>query len=518
MQNQDGNSRPEPLSHLRRRAEAVIDKAVQPEKVAGTLEDMQRLIAELHIHQIELEMQNEELRQAQSQLATEREKYVDLYNFAPVAYVTVDDNDIIIDLNHAAAELLEHEFRFMEGRPITSHLTPDSLQTYFEHRQFTLESRSAQTCQLTIRRRDGTKAVVQARTVALNPSADTRQLWRTVLTDITALKEAEEALRLKDRAMETSINALAISNLDGKITYVNPAFLTLWGHENIQTVIGQPVSAFWEFEEDAEEIVQALMRDGGWMGERNALRKNGSIFIAQISASLVTNEAHKPTCMMASFIDITERKYAEQALKRSLEEKEVLMKELQHRTKNSLNVVASLLSMEKNGLKDKHSQEIFDSTERRIHSIAAVYDQLYRSGSLDKINLHTYIQQLTDDLHDSYFPISGLVSIETQLEPIQLDLKRALPLGLILNELITNALKYAFPNGRTGKIHMELTQVNESISLCITDNGVGMDCTAKLESGSGMGLRLVKMLSAQLNGSFSLECEGKTMACVCFPV
>lgn len=156
------------FSNLRRQALKLLSERRLTEPKITSIEDARRLIAELQVHQIELELQNDELRRTQEQLAWEREKYADLYNFAPVAYFTLDERDIILDLNLNAAELLGNERKYLIGHPIAPYLTPDSFQKFIETRQAALETKLPQGCDLTIRRRKGSESHVHARTVALD--------------------------------------------------------------------------------------------------------------------------------------------------------------------------------------------------------------------------------------------------------------------------------------------------------------------------------------------------------------
>ena len=202
--------------------------------------------------------------------------------------------------------------------------------------------------------------------------------------------------------------------------------------------------------------------------------------------------------------DITRRKQAEDALRQALADKDMLMRELQHRVKNSLNMAISLLALEEDNLTDERSRAIFASTRARITSMSAVYEQLYRTGGIDQIDLLPYIHNLCAGLSESYLSASNSVNIDPRLENIQLDVKRALPLGIILNELVTNALKYAFPTPKKqGIIRVELARANEEVHLTVADNGVGLP-EGQPHSG-GLGLELVRMLSRQIGGSFALE-------------
>ncbi|MFQ5814366.1 MAG: PAS domain S-box protein, partial [Anaerolineae bacterium] len=146
-------------------------------------------------------------------------------------------------------------------------------------------------------------------------------------TDITERKRVEEALRIRDWAIESSINAIAMADLEGSLTYVNPSFLKLWGYGDDKEVLGRPAVEFWQMKEKAAEVVKALRERGGWMGELVGMKKDGSLFDVQLLASMVTDEAGKPIRMMSSFVDITERKRAEEALKEYSERLEEMVEE-----------------------------------------------------------------------------------------------------------------------------------------------------------------------------------------------
>ena len=216
----------------------------------------------------------------------------------------------------------------------------------------------------------------------------------------------------------------------------------------------------------------------------------------------------RPLRVIGTHTDITERKCVEEELRQALAEKDILMRELQHRVKNSLMIAASMINLEEAGLADERARMVFASVQSRINAMAAVYEQLYRTNGIDRISLVWYIRQLVAGLSQSYISKSGLVNIKTQLEETQLDLKRALPLGIILNELITNALKHAFPPGSTtperpGTILVELSRSGDRANLRVADNGVGIPAE-KLRNG-GTGLELVKMLTRQIGGSFEID-------------
>ncbi|MGQ9572300.1 MAG: PAS domain S-box protein [Dehalococcoidia bacterium] len=144
-----------------------------------------------------------------------------------------------------------------------------------------------------------------------------------VTRDISERKKAEEELKTKDTAIASSINAIALADLNGDLSYVNPAFLRMWGYEDGSEVLGRPAIKFWKVEEEALEVVEALRNRGSWIGELAAVRKDGSTFYVQLSANMVTDEGGKPICMIASFVDISERKRMEEERERLYAELEV---------------------------------------------------------------------------------------------------------------------------------------------------------------------------------------------------
>lgn len=206
--------------------------------------------------------------------------------------------------------------------------------------------------------------------------------------------------------------------------------------------------------------------------------------------------------------NISECLQVEDALRQALVEKDALMREFQHRVKNSLAIVTSMIAMQEMSLNNEQDRAILTNIRSRIEAISAVYEQLYSSGGIDQINLRHYMLSLVEGLSRSYISAPGAVGIETQLDDIQFDIKRAMPLGLILNELVVNALKYAFPAGTTptggqGVIRVELSSTNDYINLCVTDNGVGFPAGEK--PCTGTGFELIRMLTRQLNGTLSIE-------------
>ena len=216
-------------------------------------------------------------------------------------------------------------------------------------------------------------------------------------------------------------------------------------------------------------------------------------------------------------IEVGERKTAEEQVRTSLQEKEVLLKEIHHRVKNNLQIISSLLSLQANRVTDVHTLQALGDSQARVRSMALIHEKLYQSQSLAEIDFGEYVRSLASDLFRSYQRNLTAIQLDIQTDQVFLDLDLAVPCGLILNELMTNALKYAFPDGRNGTIRVELrTTPNRLLSLHVADDGVGMPENLDILKAKSLGLELVNNLVSQLGGSLDVERSAGTAFRVTF--
>jgi PAS domain S-box-containing protein len=510
-----------------------------------------------------------------------------------------------------------------------------------------------------------------------------------IVRDITERKKAEKELMIKDLAVDSTINAILLAEPRGKLTYVNPAFMRMWGYQENE-VLGRHFVEFWQDEHKALDILDAIREKGKIIGELKAKRKNESLFDVQISASMVKDDVGKPLSMIASFIDITERKMVEKKLEErsdfeklvttistnfinlapdkidneinstlqvigefadversyvylynrektkknmthewcspvvnplkkthqeipldpypwqtgiienretiyitslseipkeagvikeemeskgvksfiqvpiayggkafgfigleslradkkwsvdivvllrmvgdilanalerkrveeqlnaSLKEKEVLLKEIHHRVKNNMQVISSLLSLQSSRIQSKEIFDMFKESQDRIRSMSLIHERLYQSGDLARIDFSQYIQSLANHLFTSYRINPDAVSLITNVSDVSLDINKAIPCGLIINELVSNSLKYAFPQvkgkGRKrtikGEIRINFSSEDGKVTLMVQDNGIGLPEDFDIETAESFGLQLVTALVAQLNGTIDIQ-------------
>jgi two-component sensor histidine kinase len=209
--------------------------------------------------------------------------------------------------------------------------------------------------------------------------------------------------------------------------------------------------------------------------------------------------------------EIAERKQAEEALMQSLRDKEMLIKEIHHRVKNNLTVVQSLLGLQSREIKDRKSKTYFIESQNRIKTMSMIHERLYGSEGMVSIHMGEYIKSLTAQLFHSYKVSTNTIRLYTDIPDVQLDVDTMMPCGLIINELISNALKYAFPDDREGKlsIGLSLAEDNEYI-LVIRDNGIGLPEDLDFHNTESMGIMIVKSLIEQIEGRLELKREEGT--------
>lgn len=214
--------------------------------------------------------------------------------------------------------------------------------------------------------------------------------------------------------------------------------------------------------------------------------------------------------------DITEKKKSEKEIYESLKEKEVLLKEIHHRVKNNLQVISSILNLQSSFVKDKHTLEILDESRNRIRSMAMIHENLYRTTNFSSIDFKAYMENLSQNLISSYHVQLSRVNLKTEMDQVELVLDQAIPCGLLVNELITNSLKYAFIGRDEGEVYIGLKEVDGKVELRIEDNGVGLPGDYDIMKSDTLGLQLVSTLTEQLDGQISVVSREGTKYLITF--
>jgi PAS domain S-box-containing protein len=338
---------------------------------------------------------------------------------------------------------------------------------------------------------------------------------------IASLQESEHKFRSLYEATSD-----AVMLLDEKEFFdCNAATLKIFGCSKKQEFYGKHPSEFSPpFQPNGQDSfslsqqrMNAALLIGSCRFDWVHKRLDGSEFPAEVLLNAM--EINGKKVLQAVVRDITDRKRDEDQIKASLAEKEVLLKEIHHRVKNNLQVISSLLKLQSRYIQDTRVTEMLKESQNRVRSMALVHEQLYQSKDLSKIDFAEYIQNLAHNLFQAYEVDAKGVNLQTNIAPCSLNVDTAVPCGLIINELVTNSLKYAFINKEEGKIKIDFSLENNKVCvLVVSDTGIGFPQELDYRNARTLGLRLVVSLVNQLRGKIELlEAVGTTFKITFLP-
>ncbi|MCK4830395.1 PAS domain S-box protein, partial [bacterium] len=321
-----------------------------------------------------------------------------------------------------------------------------------------------------------------------------------------ALRESEERFSL---FMDYFPECAFIKDQETRTLFVNKYMNDIFGAKEW---LGKTV--FELFPSDVAEKMMADDRITLDSGYRTAIEeipdKNGVIHIYE-TYKFKLNRQNKPPLLGGIALDITERKHAEEQIKKSLKEKEVLLKEIHHRVKNNMQIISSLLNLQSRYIKGKKALEMFKNSQARIRAMALVHERLYRSQDLARINFVEYVQDLVRQLFMSYGISTTKIKFNIRIKDVFLNINKAIPCSLIINELVSNSLKHAFPEGEKGKIDIDFCLGKDNkLLLKIRDNGIGLLDKIDFKNTKTLGLQLVTTLVEQLNGTIEVDIKRGT--------
>ena len=374
--------------------------------------------------------------------------------------------------------------------------------------------------ELTNVKKDGTQFSTSAHVSQLQ--LEDKLFLVTVQRDLTASKQAEQALKQSEERFRSHYkhNPVPIytwqrQNTDFVLVDYNDAAETI-SKGNISSLLGQRSQEFFADEPQMQDDLLTCFRTQSPLTREApfALKSTG-----QKKYLVVTCTYIPPDCVSVHTIDITERKRTEEQLKRSLHEKEVLLREIHHRVKNNLQIISSLLHLQAKTTDNEATQQLLAESQNRVRSMALIHEKLYQTDNFSLINFPWYIQQLARHLWKSYQVRADRVQMQVKVDDLSLSLDQAVPCGLILTELLSNALKYAFPDEKKGEVVIELKRTcdGQQAVLAVRDTGVGLP--AGLDSRpQRLGLYLVQRLSHQLQGDLDVQSQVGTRFQLTFPL
>lgn len=451
------------------------------------------------------------------------DRYSALFNNSPDCVYLYDLEGNFVDANQSALDLTGYSRDEISSIALERLLDEDQIEKAYKLTERLLSGISEmEKDEFKLRLKNGSHAFVEITAVPVMRDGKPIMI-QGVARDITEKKLADKRLRASEekfsKAFHSNASLMAISTIDdGRYIDVNNAFLETMGYERDE-VIGKSSKELdiWADYSRRNEIIEDLKKKGSASGfEVSVKTKSGEIRHGLFSAQEISLENRR--CLLTVMNDVTERRLAEESIKKAAAEKETLLRELQHRVKNNLNIVSALLGFEMDAITDEKAKQVLKNAISRIRAMSSIYEQLYSVDYVDMINLQDYVGDLVNILSEAYISNTSAVRIITEVSPIELDMKRAVPIGLILNELITNSLKYGCNKGSRGVINIDIANSGGEINMRVSDNGPGLPEGFNSDKDGGMGLRIVDMLADQLNGRFSLESPGGVTARVVLPV
>ncbi|MCK4826393.1 PAS domain S-box protein, partial [bacterium] len=308
------------------------------------------------------------------------------------------------------------------------------------------------------------------------------------------------------KVFHSSPDSITVSTVeDGVLIDINRGFEVITGLTR-EDVIGKSTTEIniWANKEDRGRFADLLKRDGMVRDFEHIIRNSsGEMRIALLSADII--ELGGKSYMVTVGRDVTEGKKAEGQLRSSLNEKEILLKEIHHRVKNNMAVISSLLSLQAVHIGDEKITAMFDESRSRIQAMALVHEKLYQTSDFTNIDVRDYFQSLAATLR-STLSTDRVYSVSTDIDSISIDIDTLVPCGLIMNELLTNAFKHAFNAEENPEIRIIVKQTGGgNIRMTIADNGMGLPEGLDVTRSPGLGLQLVNTLIAQIDGELEVN-------------
>jgi PAS domain S-box-containing protein len=459
-------------------------------------------------------------KRAEKELRLNEEKYRAIYNQAYIGIALVGtDNDTYIDVNQRLCDMLGFSAEEMRRKTVQELRKPGDLSRLPAGKEFIERGFERIIDEHRYGHRNGSTVIVNV-TISLVRSEDMKPLYFVyVYEDLTPKRRAEEQIRIQaaklNAVFESSSHMIWTIDKNTRLTSFNQNQADwIKRHFGVTPYVGLSMGSgkMISTEEHNEFWNQklALTFAGHSQSFEVAIEKDGQRSWREIFLNPIFDENDRVVEISCIANDITDKKMVDEQIRLSLKEKEVLLKEVHHRVKNNLQVISSILNLQSSYVKDKRVLEILLESQNRIKSMAFVHESLYQTKDFSNISFREYVENISRNLVHSYAATDSPPLLNLDLDDIQLNLDTAIPCGLIINELLTNSLKYAFPVGKQGKIDIMIREKGDNITINISDNGKGLPKEIDFRNTESLGLQLVVSLVEQINGKIKLDTKKGT--------
>ncbi|CAN5394478.1 hypothetical protein BH09BAC5_BH09BAC5_08610 [soil metagenome] len=461
-----------------------------------------------------------EAKRAEKELQLNEEKYRAIYNQAYVGIALIaTDNDQYLEVNQHLCDILGFTAAEMKKKSVSELRLKGDLSRLPAGKEFIEQGFERIIDEHRYQHKSGSTIIVNV-TISLVRNEDKVPLYFVyVYEDLTAKRRAEEQIRIQaaklNAVFESSSHMIWTVDKNYKMTSFNHNQAN-WIKQNYGVV------AYIGLQMAAGKMVSNETNNNFWIHKleqtfagnsqcfETATEINGVYSWREVYLNPIFNENDEVVEVSCIANDITDKKMVDEQIRLSLKEKEVLLKEVHHRVKNNLQVISSILNLQSSYVKDKRTLEILLESQNRIKSMAFVHESLYQTKDFSNISFREYVENISRNLVHSYAATDSPPVLNLNLDDIQLNLDTAIPCGLIINELLTNSLKYAFPNGKAGKIDIEIREKAGKVTMSISDNGIGLPEKIDFRNTESLGLQLVVSLVEQINGKIKLDTKKGT--------
>ncbi|MBN2283367.1 MAG: PAS domain S-box protein [Deltaproteobacteria bacterium] len=467
-----------------------------------------------------------EQREAENALRRSEEKYRTILASIEDCYFEVDLAGRFIFLNDAVEKISGIPAGALIGLSNLDYTSPETAKKMYRIFNEMYETgEPAKINDYEIIRPDGTTRFTELTASLMRDEKGTPIGFRGIARDVTDRKRAEEEIRRSEEKYRTILESMQEGyfevDLAGNITFCNDSACNIIGYPREEFIgMNNREYATPETAKRIFDLFSEMYHTGNAIDitDYEILRKDGTPRILEMSSAVIRDLQGEPVGFRGVVRDMTDRKRAEEQIRRSLKEKDVMLQEIHHRVKNNLQIVSSMLSLQSNYISDPESLRLFRDSENRVRSMALIHEKLYRSADLGHIEFGDYIESLTDRLYMIYNADPSRIGLIYDIEKgVFFGIETAIPCALIVNELVSNALKHAFPEDRKGQVVIDLHSKGEgAFALTVKDDGVGMPPHVTFNAIETLGMQLVSDLVYQLGGSVEIDRTGGTTVVVRF--
>ncbi|MBI5459789.1 MAG: PAS domain S-box protein [Methanobacterium sp.] len=436
--------------------------------------------------------------------------YQTIFENTGAATIIVEENNLISLVNMEFSSLTGYPKEEIEGKMMwTEFFAPEDIgQMEENHRLRRIDPDYApRNYEARLVAIDDTIRYVYL-TVTMLPGTRKSMVSILDMTELRRSKKVIEESREKFKSIfKNAAEAIILFDCQGNIIESNDKIEEIFGFKK-EEIMGHnfmSIVAMMEMDYEEARIVFNHLISGNQLKqvEWAVKNKNGKEVIFRVRPSIIKNE-NSINGILLIMEDITELKKVENSLKHSLEEKEILLREIHHRVKNNLQIISSLLSLQRIQVEDKQTADILWECQGRVRTMAMIHENLYQSQDIGFINFSNYVEKLLYDIFNSYRVDKGSINLNTLIQSVEMGIETAMPCGLVINELATNSIKHAFPEGN-GTIKVELKSDGKSYVLTFADDGIGLPQNVNPQKSKKLGLMVVKTLVNQLNGAMEID-------------